>query len=151
MALFITWLFFSVISGVIAGRKGRWGFGFFLLSVLLSPLIGVAAALLAAPNIELVESKQIASGESKKCPYCAELIKSEAIVCRFCGRDQHPATDTTSNRESPARQGRFENQGKYCPHCKRAIAEPRASDTANFARFWRGECPECGTPLSPVG
>jgi hypothetical protein len=29
--------------------------------------------------------------DTKVCPFCAETIKSAAIVCRFCGRDIAPA------------------------------------------------------------
>ena len=75
MEIFIIWLFLSVVAGVIASNKGRSGIGFFLLSVILSPLIGIIAALVAGANKANVEEKKMSSGESKKCPYCAEIVK----------------------------------------------------------------------------
>ena len=75
------------IGRLTIGSRGRSGFGFFLLSVLLSPLIGIIAALVVKANQSAVEDDLLSRGEMKKCPYCAELVRAEASVCRYCGKE----------------------------------------------------------------
>lgn len=83
----IVWLLLAFFVGFWARSRGRSGVGAFFVSLVLSPLIGAIVVALVKPNREVVETREIESGESKRCPKCAELIRADAVKCRFCGSD----------------------------------------------------------------
>ncbi len=47
--LFALWFFPAYFAGNIAAKKGRSFFGFFFLSIVFSPIVGLIAAAIAMP------------------------------------------------------------------------------------------------------
>jgi len=86
----LLWIVLSVVAGYVAEGKGRNGLGVTFLSFALSPVIGLAVAYCLTPNDAQIAKAQVAAGRGKLCPFCSELIKPDATVCRFCGRELSP-------------------------------------------------------------
>jgi peptidoglycan/LPS O-acetylase OafA/YrhL len=83
----------SIIIGFIAvpvvsaagGSGGAAGFAAFLAP------IGALFVSLSRPTGEAMAVQTGASSDFRKCPFCAEAIRREAVKCKHCGSEVSPA------------------------------------------------------------
>jgi hypothetical protein len=97
----------------IGSGKGRGGVGFVLglafgwigwiIVALLHPTAEVEARRMAS-LADALRGDETVSGLGRPCPWCAEIIKPAASVCRYCGRTVQPAPAAVIDASAAALQ-----------------------------------------------
>ncbi len=90
----------GLIPAMIAKSKGH-SFGLWWLYGAALLIIALPHALIMKPDRVRVEERAIEEGDVRKCPFCAELVKVEAKLCRYC-QHELPAAE---RREHPLAWG----------------------------------------------
>ncbi len=90
------WIIMGIVVGIIAGGKGHSFFAWGFYGLVIWP-IALVHILVTKPNAERVEAKAVGSGSHKKCPACAEMVKAEARICRFC---RHEFAETSTDQST---------------------------------------------------
>jgi len=100
----LVWLAFSIFVGMRAKARGRFGLGWFLLSLLVSPPLAALALLLLPDKSNPMDESATSQGDRVECLKCGELISRNAKVCRFCGFEVLPdaGKKAQGDRAAPA-------------------------------------------------
>ncbi len=94
MEMFLFWLVLSILVAVYANSKGKSGILYFILAVVLSPLLGFLIALISGDDTK------------KKCSNCGQNIDKSAKVCPYC-LDSKVKTEKQKEDDSSKKENRI--------------------------------------------
>jgi len=85
MEVIIIAVLIGLIPAMIAQSKGKsfvtwWVYGAMIF------IVALPHSLIMSADKKSVEEKQLSEG-MKKCTYCAEFVKQEAVVCWYCSKE----------------------------------------------------------------
>jgi uncharacterized paraquat-inducible protein A len=83
------WVGFALVVAFLASSRGRSSVGWFLLSLVISPLLAgllVLALGRAGPHKPLMDQLfEPAQAQEVRCTECREVVRHDARRCKHCG------------------------------------------------------------------
>jgi len=92
------WFICAIVTAIVASSKGRSGFGWFLLGMLISIFALILVALL--PSLKS-QREQPGFDTHLSCPDCKELVLNEARKCKHCGASLVPLSEQPARKTAP--------------------------------------------------
>lgn len=108
-----SWLVLAIVVAIVAAARGRSGFGWFFIALLISPIISFIVLALLGRTAEPASPEPFR--RMRRCPFCAEDILAEAVRCKHCGSDipPPPPRDKETDEEVAIRFGIRRDSGQY--------------------------------------
>jgi RNA polymerase subunit RPABC4/transcription elongation factor Spt4 len=98
-------------------RMSYW----FGIAAAVTIFIGLTLYMSAKSQVTL-DTSRLSTGMAKKCPFCAELIMTDALICKHCGKDQPVQEVNPASAETWECQGCTainDNDKKQCWNCEK--------------------------------
>ena len=142
VAVFVVfWILWIVLGAVIGDSKGRVGEG-----LLLGFFLGLIGVIIIAFMSASTAGSNRVPGTMTKCPYCAELVQKEAVLCRFC--NSALPTPQPPERDDVRHQGRLyvrpedESGSAFCLLCRNTAPKSQLYYNRELDTYAHRECLE---------